>query len=122
MARTTMGRRKPMTKSSNWDWQAVSRRFFEVAQEAYRNAGAAKTQGAPGHQAVHDEYIARFAVYSHLYDKSFLARREDLLAELRRMLDEPVDQRPTGVADMDSFERSRRRWVRELIVELESPD
>jgi hypothetical protein len=109
-----------MTTSSSWDWQAVSKKFFEVAQEAYRYAGEAKTGGAAGHQAVHDEYMARFSIYSHLYDKSFLARREDLLAELRRMLDEPAGQRPTGVADMDSFERSRKRWIRELLLELES--
>jgi len=111
-----------MTTLSNWDWQAVSRRYFQVAQEAYRYAGEARARGGTGPQAVHDEYIAKFAVYSHLHDKSFLARREDLLAELRRMLDEPIAQKPTGVADMDSFERSRRRWIRELIIELEKRD
>jgi len=105
-----------MTTSSSWDWQAVSRKFFQEAQEAYREAGEAKTQGAA---AMHDDSMARFAVYSHLHDKSFLARPEDLLAELRRMLEDPVEQRPTGVVDMDSFARSRRRWVRELIGELE---
>jgi hypothetical protein len=117
-----MGRATPMTTLSNWDWQAVSRRYFQVAQEAYRIAGEARTRGDAGHQAVHDEHMAKFAVYSHLHDKSFLARREDLLAELRRMLDDPIAQKPTGVADMDSFERSRRRWIRELIIELEKRD
>lgn len=105
--------------SSNWEWQAVSKQFFQLAQEAYRYAGEARTGAAAGHQAVHDEYMAKFSVYSHLYDKSFLARREDLLAELRRMLNAPVEQRPTGVADMDSFDRSRKRWIRELVIELE---
>jgi hypothetical protein len=108
-----------MTTSLNWDWQAVSRKYFEVAQEAYRYAGEVKTRGAAGHQAEHDEYMAKFSVYSHLHDKSFLARREDLLAELRSMMGDTVVQRPTGVADMDSFERCRIRWIRELIGELE---
>ena len=108
-----------MTTSSNWEWQAVSKKFFQVAQDAYRHASEARAAGAAGHQALHDEFMARFSVYSHLYDKSFLARREDLLAELRRMLDAPVEQRPTGVTDMDSFERSRKRWIRELVIELE---
>ena len=107
-----------MTTSSDWDWQAVSRSFFQIAQEAYRYAGDSKARGGAGTQAEHDEYMAKFSVYSHLYDKSFLSRREDLLAELRRMLDDPVTQKPTGVADMDSFERSRIRWIRELIREL----
>src|SRR5207245_2689765 len=109
----------PMTTLSNWDWQAVSRSFFQTAQEAYRHAGESQLRGGAGHQAEHDEYMAKFSVYSLLYDKSFLARREDLVAELQRMMDDPVTQRPTGVADMESFERSRVRWIRELILELE---
>jgi hypothetical protein len=109
-----------MTTLSNWDWRAVSQRFFQVAREAHRYAGEAAMRGAAGHQAEHDEYMAKFSVYSHLHDKSFLAGREDLLAELRRMLGDPVTLRPTGVADMESFERSRVRWIRELIGELES--
>jgi hypothetical protein len=115
-----MGRATPMTTLSNWDWQAVSRKFFELAQEAYREAGEARMRRDPAHRAVHDEQMAKFAVYSYLHDKSFLARREDLLTELRHMLDDPVTQRPTGVVDTDSFDRSRNRWIRELILELES--
>lgn len=110
-----------MTTHSNWDWQAISKNFFQMAHEAYRYAGEAKMVGAPGHQAVHDEYMAKFVVYSHLHDKSFLARREDLVTELRRMMDDPITHRPTGVADMESFERSRKRWIRELVIELEKP-
>jgi len=108
-----------MTTSSNWDWQAVSQKFFQVAQEAYRYAGEVKMRGAAGHQAEYDEYMAKFSVYSHLYDKSFLAHRVDVLAELQRMLGDPPVHRPTGVGDMDSFERCRTRWIRELIGELE---
>jgi hypothetical protein len=111
-----------MTTTSDWDWQAVSRDFFEIAQEAYRRSGEcrSKMHDDPGSQIEYEDHMARFSVYSHLYDKSFLARREDLLAELHRMLDDPVVQRPTGVADMEFFEQSRAGWIRKLIGNLES--
>jgi len=110
-----------MTTISDWDWQAVSRGFFKVAQEAYRYASDCRANIAadPGNQKIHDDHMAKFAVYSHLYDKSFLSRREDLVAELRRMIGDPVTQRPTGVADMEFFEKSRVAWIRKLIGDLE---
>ena len=110
-----------MTTTSDWDWQAVSRNFLQLAQEAYRYAGDCKSKlgDRDDAQGVYDEHMAKFCVYSYLYDKSFLARREDLLRELRRMLDDPMTQRPTGVADMEFFEKSRKAWISKLIGDLE---
>ena len=110
----------PMTTGS-WDWQGVSRDFFQVAQEAYRHAGECRMKPGDARSRIeYDRSIAKFSVYSHLYDKSFLARPEDLVAELRRMLDDPVAQMPTGVADAEFFQQCRVLWIRNLIGELES--
>ena len=45
-----------MTTISDWDWQAVSRGFFKVAQEAYRYASDCRANIAadPGNQKIHD--------------------------------------------------------------------
>ena len=110
-----------MNDSFSWSPSGENDYFLRGAQEAERYAQEVrgKVTSNPSYKRVHDEHLAKFYVYNYLHGRTCLSSRDELLAELKRMLELSVSD--TSAYDADQFERFRVSYINELIRRYEAP-
>lgn len=102
-----------------WNPQELSARYLHQAQDAerYLREVRGKLKRNPSYEHVFDEHMARFYVYNHLHERTFLDTREALLKELEAMRRGELPRDPE-VFDRERFERNYRMYVERVVAEI----
>ena len=105
---------------SKWDPEQISRQFRFTGDEAERYVLEVKKKIKynKSYERVHDEHLAKFSVFNYLYDRQFIETKESLVAELKRMLNDP--RAPLSEAlDPERFTRYWKEYVEQLLSQYE---
>ena len=100
-----------------WNQNELSQQFLCTAQSAemYLTEITPKARSNSTYRHLYDEYLAKFFVFNYLHGRTFLASREQLVAELGRMLDFTYPK--CRAYDAAEFERFRRVYIQQLVTE-----
>jgi hypothetical protein len=106
-----------MTAMTSYDPRAVSDRFFQAAQRAYKNLDKIREQlkAEPLLAPAHDEQLASFYVLNYLYRRPSLDSEATLHGELEWLKSNPPPE-SIGACDRDYFERCRQDCIAELMT------
>jgi len=105
---------------SEWEPEQISRQFRFIGDEAERYFLEAKEKAKynKSYERIYDEHLAKFAVYNYLHGRLFLATRESLVTELKRMLGNPREPL-SEVLDPERFTKYWKEYVNQLISEYD---
>lgn len=94
-----------------WDTDKVSEYYLFQAEEAdkYLEQVKVKLKDNSSYESVFDEHKARFEVFYYLQGRSFLSSKNELLAELNRMLSYEIT--PGKYYDIERFESFRKGYI-----------
>jgi hypothetical protein len=104
---------------SQWDSESLSRRFLSaaLAAESYLNEIRPRIREQPNYAHLYDSHLAEFWLTNYLHGKVFLDSRSSLIAELRGLLERPIDA-PEEAMDKQRFITSWRNCIQRLLTEF----
>jgi len=107
-------------ENRNWDPKSLSQEFLVKAEacERYLDEIKTKLHLTKSYELILDQTLAELYVFSSLHGKPFLATRDELLAELRGLLEVDVPE-VLGVIDFEQFKMARRNVIKNLIRRFE---
>lgn len=107
-------------KLNQWDTEKISNEYFRQAREAERYCREikAKINTTSTYKSVFDEHMAKFYVYSHLYEKTFLKSKATLMSELKSMLSQKAV--PVECFDLDRFHKEREIYINYELHKLQN--
>lgn len=110
-----------------WESKEIRKRFATIAADAERYASELSERikrdpkrDSPFVRETHDEHLAKWYVYDSLSFSSCLESREELLAEAKRRLAAPFDDRAYGKFSNEDFERHWKQYMQAVITEHET--
>src|SRR5947207_2346967 len=106
------------TVMKTWDPDSLTKRFIFQAESAerYMLECKSKLHRTDRYKELHDEHLAKFYVFNYIHGRTFLATREQFLAELGSFL-HAQPTAPSEAFDGQCFLTWRQRYIQGLISE-----
>ena len=107
-------------ENQNWDPESLSQEFLAKARacEQYLDEVRIKLHLTRSYELIFDEALAEFHVFNSLHGKPFLATRDQLLAELRDLVEKEIPK-VLGILDFERFKMVRQNLIENLIHRFE---